>query len=81
MKLGNLNFLEWSFLRRAILRNFGSLTDMDPEQPFIDQFREDGIKLDLNRRDNWNGTGIILLLELTEMFIRGASVSGLANAC
>jgi len=40
--------LEWSFLQRAIQRNFGGLIGIDPLKPFIDQFREDQIKLDLS---------------------------------
>ena len=36
---------------------------MDPVKPFIDQFREDGLELDLNRTDNSSGTGIIEMIK------------------
>ena len=38
--------MDWSFLNKAIKRNFGGLVDIDPTIPFMKQFKED--KIDLN---------------------------------
>jgi len=41
------NVLDWSFLDKAIKRNFGGLIDIDPTLPFLKQFKEDNINLKL----------------------------------
>lgn len=40
--------LEWSFLQKAIRRNFGGLIGIDPVTVFLEQFRRDKIDLDFN---------------------------------
>ena len=47
IKENDVNLLDWSFLDKAIRRNFGGLIDIDPTVPFIKQFKEDNINLKL----------------------------------
>jgi hypothetical protein len=37
--------IEWTFLEKAIRRNFGGLVDLDPVVPFFKQFNEDKIDI------------------------------------
>ena len=50
--------LDWSFLDKAIRRNFGGLIDIDPVMPFIRQFKQDKISV------NVHGTGKVSVIEL-----------------
>ena len=44
------NLLEWSFIQKAIKRNFGGLVNIDPVELFLKQFKEDNILLDFNEK-------------------------------
>lgn len=39
--------LDWKFLNKTIRRNFGGLIDIDPIGPFITQFKQDNINLNV----------------------------------
>jgi hypothetical protein len=40
------NSIDWEFLQKSILRNFGGLVNIDPVMPFYQQFNNDKIGLD-----------------------------------
>lgn len=44
------NIIEWSFIQKAIKRNFGGLIGIDPVQFFLEQFNKDKIKLDFSEK-------------------------------
>ena len=50
--------LDWSFLDKAIRRNFGGLIDIEPVMPFKRQFKQDKISV------NVHGVGKVSVIEL-----------------
>ena len=51
---------DWTFLNKAIKRNFGGLVDVDPLEPFRQQLHDDGIKMSM---ENKHETNVIELIK------------------